>query len=101
MPGLSPEQDSIARKSLTALLNAVEKVGQNTIASALGVDNSTITGDKKNYWQRFCEECAVAGIKLVPAPSRCYLPADIEPLLSLAKQRMDQITSVEQLRWDE
>lgn len=101
MTALSPEQDSIARKSFSLLLNSVERVGQNTIAEALGVDNSTITGDKKNYWERFTRTAAIAGVKLVPAVSRCYLPKEIEPLLELAKQRMAQLQSVDQLQWDE
>ena len=101
MSELSPDVDSIARKSFTTILNAVESVGQKAIAEACGVDNSTITGDKKNYWERFCKTLAVSGLKVVPAASRCYTPESIEPLLQLAKQRMAQLQNVNQLEWDE
>jgi hypothetical protein len=101
MTALSPEVDSIARKSLTAILNGVERVGQNTIADGCGVDDSTITGDKAKYWPRFAKTLAIAGLKVVPTSMRCYAPATIEPLLQLAKQRMAQLENVQQLEWDE
>jgi hypothetical protein len=101
MTEVSDSVDSITRKSLTTILNAVELVGQNTIADACGVDNSTITGDKAKYWPRFAKTLAVAGLKVVPAGSRCYTPESIEPLLALAKQRMAQLTSVNELEWGE
>jgi len=101
MAEASQSVDSIARKTLTNILNAVEKVGQNTIADACEVDNSTITGDKAKFWPRFAKTLAVAGLKVVPADARCYAPATIEPLLALAKQRMAQLENISQLEWDE
>jgi len=101
MAEVSDSIDSIARKSLTTILNAVEKVGQNEIAKGCEVDGSTITGDKAKYWPRFAKTLAIAGLKVVPATSRCYTSESIEPLLALAKQRMAQLQSVHQLEWDE
>lgn len=101
MHAASPDADSSARKSLTAILNAVERVGQNTVAEACGVDGSTITGDKAKYWPRFAKTLAVIGLKVVPIEARCYTPESIEPLLALAKQRMAQLQSINELEWDE
>lgn len=95
----SDSYDSIARKSLTTILNAVEKVGQNAVAEGCGVDASTITGDKAKYWPRFAKTLAVAGLKVVPVTARCYAPETIEPLLALAKQRMSQLDNIQQLEW--
>lgn len=91
----------MARKSLTTILNAVEKVGQNAIAKGCDVDDSTITGDKAKYWPRFAKTLAIAGLKVVPAGVRCYTPESIEPLLALAKQRLAQMQSVQELEWGE
>ncbi len=101
MAEVSQAIDSSARKSLTTLLNAVEKVGQTAIAEGCGVDSSTITGDKAKYWPRFTKTIAIAGLKLVPQESKCYAPEVIEPLLTLAKQRMAQLENIQQLEWDE
>lgn len=101
MAEVSLQLDSTARKILSVILKAVEKVGQNTIAEALRVDDSTVSGDKSKHWPRLAQTLAVAGMKVVPASSRCYQPCDIEPLLQLAKKRMEQLESVDQLQWDE
>lgn len=85
MAELSPDVDSTARKSLTAILNAVEKVGQNTIAKGCGVDDSTITGDKAKFWPRFAKTLAIAGLKAVPADNKCYAPEYIEHLRYFAQ----------------
>lgn len=88
MAELSASVDSIARKTLTAILNAVERVGQNTIAEACDVDNSTITGDKAKYWPRFAKTLAVAGLKVVPAEHKCYAPEYIDHLRYFARLGM-------------
>jgi hypothetical protein len=101
MDAVSDTVDSIARKSLTAILNAVERVGQNTIAEGCEVDSSTITGDKAKYWPRFAKTLAIAGLKVVPVTVRCYAPESIEPLLQLAKQRLAQMQSLRELEWED
>lgn len=101
MAELSPEVDSSARNSLTAILKAVELVGQNAIAAGCGVDDSTITGDKAKFWPRFAKTLAIAGLKVVPADSRCYMPKTIDSILTLARERMAQLEDVTQLEWDQ
>ena len=92
--------DSIANKSLTTILNAVEKVGQNTIADGCGVDGSTITGDKAKYWPRFAKTLAIAGLKVVPAEHKCYAPEYIDHLHYFAKIGMAMAQPTE-LEWPE
>lgn len=89
MAEVCPAVDSSARKSLTAILNAVERVGQNTIAEGCGVDPSTITGDKAKYWPRFAKTLAISGLKVVPDNHKCYSPEYIEHLHYFAKLGMD------------
>lgn len=101
MAEVSLSIDSIARKIHNTILNAVGKVGQNTIATACGVDNSTITGDKAKYWERFAMTLAAAGLKVVPIEARCYTASSIDPLLQLAKQRMAQLATVDHLQWED
>lgn len=90
METLSSNIDSIANKSLTTLLRAVEKVGQNTLAAGCGVDDSTITNDKSKFWARFTREAAIAGLKFVPVGYKCYSPEEIEHLLFFARRGMAQ-----------
>lgn len=97
----SPDVDSSARNSLTAILKAVELVGQSTIAEGCGVDPATITGDKAKFWPRFAKTLAIAGLKVVPVESRCYMPETIDSILTLARQRMAQLDDVKQLEWDQ
>lgn len=81
---LSPEQDSIARKSLTPFLNAVESVGQKAIAEACGVDDSTISGDKAR-WARFCQQLAFTGFKVVPMDVQCRAPREWDSICYFAE----------------
>lgn len=87
MAELSPGVDAIARKSLTALLQGVERVGQKALAEGCGVDDSTITRDKA-IWDRVAKSAAIAGIKFVPSELKCYSPDYVEHLRYFARRGM-------------
>lgn len=101
MAALSAEARETARKGLALALQRLSAVGQNAVAEALGVSEATVSRLKNDALEQVVLALAVSGIKLVPGEVRCYLPTTIEPFLALAKQRMAQLESVDQLRWDE
>lgn len=84
MAGLSPEQETTARKSLTPFLQAVESIGQAALAKACGVDDSTISRDK-GAWARFCQELAVAGFKVVLTDVQCRSPREWDSICYFAE----------------
>lgn len=87
--------NSIAIKSHTAVLNGLERVGQNTIATVMNVDNSTIThlkdGSNKVNFESLCRAFEAMGLKVVPSDVKCYRQEDIEEILSMAKKYMQII----------
>ena len=91
-----------ARKNEQAILQRLSSVGQATVAAAVKVDESTISrmkGDGK--LTQFAEILAELGLKVVPETMRVFDPKDIDALLHLAKRRMDQIVSAEELGLDD
>lgn len=88
-----------ARKGFAFLLHALASVGQAAIAEQLGVSEATVSRIKNDDLERACLLIALLGGKIVPISVKCYAPAAIEPLLALAKQRMQQLESVAQLEW--
>jgi len=101
MAASSPDVDSIARNSFSLLLRAIEKVGQNTVAAGCGVDPATVSNDKAKYWERFCREAALAGLKLVPSANICYPPEHMDHLQYFAQIGMARIGDVPTLEFDE
>lgn len=90
-----------ARKGYAFVLQRLASVGQTSIAEQLGVSESTLSRIKNDDLERIVLLLALLGAKVVPTTARCYAPDTIEPLLILAKQRMAQLETVEQLAWDE
>ena len=99
MATLSERQAARSRKNLTAVLRAFQRTGQTHVAKALELDDATITREMAKL-DRFCTILAVLELKVVPEGVRCFDPKEIEPLLALARQRMEHLT-VEQLRFDD
>lgn len=101
MTTVSAEARETARKALAFLFQRLSSVGQAGIADALGTSEATLSRIKNNDLETLCLIVALCGGKIVPSNVRCYRPQDIQPLLDLAKQRMDQLQTVDQLRFDE
>lgn len=90
-----------ARKNLALILTRLSSVGQANVAEALQVSESLISKAKSGDLELFAKMLACVGIKCVPAHVRCYEPKQIEAVLALAKARLAQIESAEQLQWEE
>lgn len=91
-----------ARKNEQAVLHRLSSVGQATVAEAVRVDESTISRMKSDgKIQQFALILAELGLKVVPETMRVFDPKDIDALLHLAKRRMDQIVSAEELGLDD
>jgi len=99
---LSEIQLERARKNHSAILTGLARVGQNTVATALDVDESKISKMKSGGdLQQLATLIAALDLKLVPAASRCFNPKEIETILWQAQQYLARIGSVDQLQWDD
>jgi CII protein len=102
MPGLSEAQAKRSRKNLALVLQRLRSVGQVHLAEAVGVSESTISRRvSEDQLQEFCNWLAVLDLKITPAGLRYYDPKQLEPLLELARQRMEDLRSVDQLQFDD
>lgn len=97
---LSPDQDARARKSYSYLMQKLASVGNLAVAEAIGVDESTISRMKPEKFQEFARILAVLDLKVVPNEMKCFDEKEIGAILQLARSRMVDIESVEQLEWD-
>lgn len=97
---LSPEQDARARKNYTQLMQRLASVGNLAVAEAVGVDESTISRMKPEKFQEFAKILAVLDLKIVPNEMKCFDEKEIGAILQLARSRMVEIESVDQLEWD-
>jgi len=93
--------DASARKNEQLILRGLASRGQAPVAQALAVSESTVSRWKDGEIARWAQCLSVLGLRVVPVEYRCYEPKTLEALLTLARQRMDQLDSVEQLPWEE
>ena len=100
MPALSTDQQGTARKNASSILRALASVGQVHVATALGVSESTVSRWKDKEIDEMGQFLAVLGMKAVSANYKCYDPKSIDALLTLAKERMAQLETPEQLNWE-
>jgi len=100
-PPVSPNSDETARKNERLILRGLASCGQAPVAQALAVSESTVSRWKDGEIARWAQCLALLGLKIVPMEYRCYDPKTLEALLTFARQRMDQLESVEQLPWEE
>lgn len=99
MAALSPTVDENARKIVKTIFQALSRVGQDEVAKALSVSDSTVSRMKEQVPQ-FAGMLSRLGLKVVPAEMRCYDEQTIGTLITLAKQRMAQIETPQQLAQD-
>lgn len=105
MPESSAVLAARARKIEQVLLRALAKVGQAHAADCIDVDESTISrwkdkrpDGKPGEIARMAMFLAALGLKATPQEYRCYDEKTLDAMLTLARQRMDQIESVEHLQ---
>jgi hypothetical protein len=105
---VQPTLSERARKNYTSIIRGLDEVGLNQAAKCLNVSQGTVS-KMKNPDQTEIKitfhglACALAdmGLKVVPENMKCYNPETIESILHLAKERMDQIHTPEQLLWED
>ncbi len=76
-------------------------VGQARIAEQLGVNESTVSRWKDGEIARFAKFLALLGLKATPVEYRCYDEKTLDAMLTLARQRMDQIRSTDNLAFED
>lgn len=100
MDTLNEKDAEIARKINSKFLQRLSEEGQKPVAEAIGVSETTISRVKQHS-EDTIKALRSLGFKVVPVEMKCYKPEVIEPLLLLAKQRMDQLECVTQLEWED
>lgn len=102
MAAVNPVPDESARKIVKAIFQRLSSVGQNTVAEALSTSESTVSRLKGDVPQ-FAAMLSKLGLKVVPAEMHCYDEKTIGALMELARQRMEQLKSPQQLAqdWDQ
>lgn len=97
---LNPEQDARARKNYSLIVQRLASVGNAPVALAVGCDESTISRMKPEKFREFSEILAVLDLKIVPMDMKCFNEREMEAILTLAKSKMRELESVEQLEWN-
>lgn len=87
MPPLSPADR--ARKNEQVILHALAATGQDEVARAMGVAESTISRFKDGGIAQAAALLAHCGLKAVPAGVQCFDPVYVEALRELAKHGVD------------
>lgn len=90
-----------ARKIEAIVLQRLASVGQARIAEQLGVNESTVSRWKDGDIARWARFLALLDLKATPQEYRCYDEHTLSAMLTLARQRMAQLESVEHLQFDD
>jgi hypothetical protein len=94
---LSPIERS--RKNVQVILQALAATGQNELAKAMAVHESTISRLKESGIDTFGTALAHLGLKVVPAGMACFDPEYVAALKTLANVGIKQQTRT--LDWSE
>lgn len=97
----SPILDAHTRKNQQLILRGLASVGQAFVATQLGVNESTVSRWKETDIERFAKMLAVLGLKVTPQAYRCYDESTLQAMLTLAKQRMNQLDDIGSLAWED
>ncbi|KVD81906.1 hypothetical protein WS62_23405 [Burkholderia sp. ABCPW 14] len=101
MSTVSPTIAERARKFMSIAMQRISAIGQNTIATEIGVSPPTISRFVSDDLERACQVLAAAGLKLVPAEMQCFPPRKVAILMELARDHLNQLENVEQLTWED
>jgi hypothetical protein len=78
-----------ARKNERVILHALAAAGQNEIARAMQVAESTVSRFKDGGIAQAAQLLAHCGLKVVPVGMQCFDPVYVEALRELAKHGVD------------
>lgn len=109
MSPIVPMLSESARKTHSALLQALARVGLEPVARQLGVSGSTVSRMKKddgaNDWDMKLSQVAqlldAMGMKAVPKESKCYHPEKLAWLIQGAREYAARLKSADDLLWEE
>ena len=90
-----------SRKLESTVLQALASKGQARVAEFAGVSESKVSRFKSEQLAEICDYLAALDLKIVPVSMHCYRPESIAALMQLAKERMEQLDTPEQLAWQE
>lgn len=82
------------------ILQRLASVGQANLARELGTSEATISRWKAEQAEQCAAALSILGLKVVPVEFRCYRPDMVQALLTLARDKLDQIEQPEQLAWE-
>lgn len=102
MLALSEQEMERSRKNHSVILKSLISVGQVHVAEAIGMHESTLSKMiGEGHLERFSHILAKLGLKVVPQEYKCYDAKSIDALLTLAKERMAQLETPEQLSFED
>ncbi len=81
-------------------MQRLASVGQVAVAKGLGVNESTVSRMKDGEISRYSQMLALLGLKVVPVESKCFDEREVAALLFLARERLDNIKTTEELTWE-
>ena len=87
-----------ARKNEKVILSSLADTGQAVVATAIGVNESTVSRMKSGDIEQFSRFLAACGLKVVPVDMRCYPADEIEALRVLA--RRSDVLRADSLDWE-
>jgi hypothetical protein len=93
--------DERTRKNEQIILKGLASVGMLSIATHIGVDESTVCRWKEKMIGQLAGMLAVCGLKVVPVTVRCFDPADIDAILHQAHKYMESVRTADQLGWED
>lgn len=79
----------------------MDDAGLQPTADFAGVSKSTVSAWCNENRDGLGKVLAFLGLKVVPATMRCYDPAEIEAILTLAKSSVRRMRSADDLNFDE
>lgn len=97
MSKLSDNQEAIARKNYSMIVQRLASVGNAAVSHALGCDESTISRMKPEKFQQFAEILAVLDLKIVPDDMRCFKQSDVEYFMYGNKKWTEHLQSADDL----
>lgn len=99
MPAVSLSPVERARKNEQVVLQALAATGQNELAKAMGVHESTVSRMKDGGFTQFAAALAHLGFKVVPVGVECFDPEYVEALRTLARRGLKE--SAPKLDWSD
>lgn len=83
------------------MLRALASVRQTQVAEILGVSEATVSRFKDGELARAAKILAALNLKCVPLEMRCFKRDEIEALLFLAKRRLEETKTTDELEWEQ